>query len=695
MALTHDSAVRSKAKSSRSELRVRLVMALLGVMLVVTAGQAAVRLQAGAPLRTLSFDIPFFFHSSGTPDDIRIVYLDELEGKDTLKRSVQVDLLNRLADAGAKAVIYDVVFDVPSPDPAVDEAFAAAIRKFRGVDAEGQPMAGVQQRKVFMAIGREEIKQSGAIGHRLIDPVEVLDDAIDGAGLVVFEHDRNFTVRELNGGTKSDPSMVWAAAKALGADLSEENRTDARWLNFVGRPPASKKDSVPILSLTARDVLDWTAPGFFSGKIVVIGGKPGIVGAALGEDLFSTPYHRFDLAKDMPLVSGVELQATSLANYLRGNWITAAGVKFDLVMVSVVGAVAALLLSWLRPAAGFLLAFSTTLIGIAAGVLMISYGNFWCLWSVPAFLQIPVAWSWGTGSHFYVERHFRLKLDEEQRRLHDAFSKYLSPQMLDRLIEEGFQPEPGGETVPATMLFTDLENFTDMCERVADPKKIVGTLNDYFERAVEHIFQHHGVVIKFIGDAIFAEWGAPVPDPDGPRRAVHAAWDLFQGIRLMVDGQEMVTRIGIHHGNVVAGNVGSHRRVDFTLIGDAVNLAARLESMNKALGTNILLSGELASQLGDTFRLRRVGNFKVKGRQSMTTAYELLGPAIQDSPPPWIAAYHDALAHLEKGDVSAATAGFDGVMAMRGGNDGPSRFFLKLIHAGGMLEDGICTLTDK
>ena len=385
--------------------------------------------------------------------------------------------------------------------------------------------------------------------------------------------------------------------------------------------------------------------------MVVVGAKPGIVGAAAGLDLFATPYHRFDLRGDLPLTSGVEIQATGLANLLGRNWLVRSNPRISTTGWSrlpefspdsrftrlrpVRGMFVALL--W-HPASGRAGTFPSTTSGC----------GFHGAWSHFCRSRWPCVW--GTATHFYVERFFRVKLDEEQRQLRDAFAKYLSPQMLERLTAEGFQMRVGGEKVEAAMMFTDLENFTNMCERVGDPERIVGTLNDYFERTTSHIFDHDGVVIKFIGDAIFAVWGAPIREPDAALKAARAAWKLFQSDKLVVDGVTLRTRIGVHFGEVVAGNIGSARRVDYTLIGDAVNLSARLESLNKTLGTNILISDEVQQRLGGEFRTRLVGRFKVKGRREVTVIHELLGPVVRPGEPEWISFYHQALeAYAQQG----------------------------------------------
>lgn len=694
------SEVEARGKA-RSERTLRALTALAGVTLAILAGWLAL-FRPGGSVRTLSYDIPFIAgHRAGGTEDVRIVYIDQLDGA-FVDRSAQAKLLDQLDRAGARAVVYDLIFDLPSQDPAVDREFAAAMLRFRGVDEDGGPVAGRPRRHVFLACGRQTIQQVGVSGEQLIPPTDELLAAADDFGLVALVHDQKFTVRELNTGTADEPSVTWKAAVALGAPLDEAERLAPRWLNYAGPPPnpketdeerREKRQGIP--SFNASDLLRGEPPGFLRDKVVVVGAKPGMTGAAAGQDLFSTPFHRADLRGDLLLMSGVEIQATLLANLLRENWLVRSDLRRDPWLVGLAGLLAGLLFSRLRPLPGLLVALLVVLALIAAGTLAVHFKRLWFPWSIAAFVQVPVAVVWGTAAHFCIERFFRVKLGEEQRQLRDAFAKYLSPQMLDRLTAEGFKMRVGGEKIEAAMVFTDLENFTNMCERVGDPERIVATLNDYFERTTAHIFDHDGVVIKFIGDAIFAAWGAPLAEPQAALKAARAAWKLSQSDDLRIDGLPLRTRIGVHFGEVVAGNIGSARRVDYTMIGDAVNLSARLESLNKTLGTHILISEEVRVRLGGEFLTRLVGRFKVKGRREVTAIHELLGPMPDGGEPDWVHRYGQALAAYAEHDMERARRLFLETAACRGMEDGPSRFFLRRIEAGEGSQGGIVEMTEK
>ncbi len=680
--------LKSSRMIRRTECNTRIVAALVGTLLAVSAGLIGLN-RPGKSIVTLSYDMPFMVHRAGGGSDIRIVYIDKLTQEGRLDRTSQAALLDVLGNAGAKAVLYDIFFKNPS---AVDTELAMAIRRFRGVDQEGKPLQGSPQRHVFLACGRESLGQTGASGNHLVPPNEQLRAAADGFGITSWDDDELYTIRRIPSGTDADEPLISKTAKALGARLDERSSKETRWVNFVG-PPAS--DS--FLSCDATSVL---APGFnpqiFRDKVVVIGGKPGILGQALRFDLFLTPFHRFQMGRKLPYMSGVEIQANGLANLMQGNWLERSSPGFDQIFVILTGIMAGVGFTFLRPARGILSATTAIIACGISGVLSIHYGRIWFPWSVVAFVQIPLALVWGVAAHSYVERYFRLKVTAEQMALREAFAKYLSPQMLDRMTTQDFSTHLGGEKVPAAIMFTDLEGFTDMCERVRDPARIVEILNEYFQRTTGSIFDHDGVIIKFLGDSIFAAWGVPLADSHAPAKAARAAWRLFENDKFFVEGVELRTRIGLHFDEVVAGNVGSIRHMDFTLIGDAVNLTSRLESLNKMLGTHILMSEAVQSSLEGEFRSRRVGKFRFKGRTQFTVVHEMIGPIIEHREPEWIGKYHLAIEALEANDTLKAQVLFNDVIASRGKHgDGPSRFFVNLIESKQIPENGVVDLKEK
>lgn len=376
--------------------------------------------------------------------------------------------------------------------------------------------------------------------------------------------------------------------------------------------------------------------------------------------------------------------------------IARSGHVFELIFIIITGILIVVGLPRHRPIPSFIMSIFGILAFGLVGVLAAHYCKIWFPWSVAAFLQIPLALFWTTAAQLQIEQFYRKKLVAETSEMRSAFARYISPQMLKRLTGEGFNTHLGGEKIEAAIMFTDIEAFPDMCERVGDPQRIVETLNGYFELITGSIFDADGVIIKFIGDAIFAAWGAPLPDPGGPLKAARAAWQIHQSGQLLVDGQELRTRIGLHFGEVVAGNLGSNRRVDYALIGDAVNLASRLNDLNKQLGTYILISGAVQAFLDNEFLTRRVGKFLVNGRMEAIVIHELLGPFNENQETEWIDEYGLALEALDKGDTANSLEHFSKVNAMRGKNgDGPSRFFHELLIAGTPIHNGVVELGRK
>jgi adenylate cyclase len=223
---------------------------------------------------------------------------------------------------------------------------------------------------------------------------------------------------------------------------------------------------------------------------------------------------------------------------------------------------------------------------------------------------------------------------KERDKLRTTFGKYMTASVMEHLMAG--KVALGGESLEVTILFTDIRSFTTLSEKM-DPQQLVGLLNEYFTEMVGIVMEMDGVVDKYIGDAIMAVFGAPVPKPEDPVNAVRAAVHMRRALqhlnnRLAERGiPALRTGIGIHTGPVVAGNIGSERRMEYTVIGDAVNLASRLESNTKDLGCNVLISEDTYEKVKHVVQARQVKEITVKGRKQPVMTYEVLG--LQGEPP--------------------------------------------------------------
>ena len=222
---------------------------------------------------------------------------------------------------------------------------------------------------------------------------------------------------------------------------------------------------------------------------------------------------------------------------------------------------------------------------------------------------------------------------KERDKLRTTFGKYMTASIVEHLLAG--KVALGGESLKVTILFTDIRSFTTISEKM-DPQQLVGLLNEYFTAMVGIVMSEGGVVDKYIGDAIMAVFGAPVPKPDDAVNAVRAAVKMRRAledlnVRLAARGMARLrTGIGIHTGQVIAGNIGSERRMEYTVIGDAVNLASRLESCTKDLAVDVLISEDTYALTKHVIEARAMREITVKGRGAPVMIYEVLG--IQGEP---------------------------------------------------------------
>jgi adenylate cyclase len=249
-----------------------------------------------------------------------------------------------------------------------------------------------------------------------------------------------------------------------------------------------------------------------------------------------------------------------------------------------------------------------------------------------------------------------------------AFRKYLPSDVVKNLVAQGIKARPGGTIRPLTILFTDIAGFTGLSERMRD--RTVELLGSYLDLMSREIHSHHGTIDKFIGDAVMAFWGAPAANAnhafDACRAALACQEALARSGILDDQGDPLSVRIGINSGNVLVGNIGSDARLNYTAIGDAVNLASRIEGANRLYGTGIIIGEATRREAGDAISVRELDRIAVYGRSEGTAIYELLG-LIQGggSPPGWVAFYERGLEAYRARNFSKAIELFERVLAMR------------------------------
>jgi len=389
-------------------------------------------------------------------------------------------------------------------------------------------------------------------------------------------------------------------------------------IGFVGPP-----DTVPRLS--CRRLLRpgaAAAPEIqaLKGKVAIIAYEPSGI-----QDIHATPYAMGLVPGGGDYMTGPEVHANIVETVLTGRYprsLEGAGPALILLLAAVAGVALFLSLStWRGLAAAVLLA---VLLAVAA------YRGFL------ADLILPAAASQVALGLAYVGV-LGLKLageERERRRLRQIFGRYVSQEVVEKLLASGGHPDLGGEGYRVTVLFSDIRNFTTLSEKLS-AREVVEALNTYFSRAVEPILAAGGTVDKFIGDAVMAVFGAPVAYPDHARRALGAALALVKTadefrawMRSRFPGRDLPefrVGVGLHTGEAIVGNLGSPKRLEYTAIGDTVNTASRLEGLCKDLGWTIVASRAVLAASGPGVVVGGEAVRQVKGRREPVAVVEILG----------------------------------------------------------------------
>jgi adenylate cyclase len=535
-------------------------------------------------------------------------------------REVWALLLDRLFGAGARAVMFDFVSNPPNEGDAI---FHDALDRYRDRVVIG---ANFDFSKGMQAV----LPNAG-----LIPPPALQDDRV---GFVIFFSDpldrkvrsvRYMVSDRLLAGQESDPSaeVYYAMSARMLKKIGHEK--DVFWDFMPHQFRFGANDAY--LAQPLYEVFDpkiWQAPipassdsgsgfgngVFFKDKIVVVGAS-----SQIAHDFVPTP-----MSPDTP---GPTLHIHAMAATIDHDFLHPTSERTDLVLVAAAAALAGVLIAFVRRPLVCLI----TLLAVGAAYLAfarVAYDRTGLLvLVVPVLSGFLVAGFLSLGFEFVLERMEKLRT---RRTLERYVSKNLVKEILDN--PDSFYSSLRGVRLPATVLFSDIIGFTTLTES-ADPEKLVSQLNEYLSRMTATVFENNGTLDKFIGDAVMAVWGnvSSRGVAEDAKAGARAALAMRRELRVLNEKwalQEIAPfhiGIGLNHGDVLVGNIGSQEKADPTVIGDAVNLASRLEALTRTYAVDILVGARAAELIRDEFDLRSVALVQVKGKTQPVETFTLIG----------------------------------------------------------------------
>lgn len=569
-------------------------------------------------------------------------------------------LIDNLNEAGARAIGFDVLFNKPDRyDLAHDTVFASALKEHKNVILSGVISSDLKRVGDYGTL-REAPSTSGSRSShiQLKEPIPVLkENNPNRMGLVTVERDMDGFLRRYLFAQKFMQDRYYmfgfeVLKEYLGKDSVEVSNSEEYFSYGPYRIPKYNNRSMMINyyggagtfpSYSFDEVIDDSTfttnmekeafemntfddpqmgllhQGIFKDKIVLIGST-----MKEHHDLFLTPYSSAEL---MP---GVETHANAIQTILEGNYIYNSEFHHNVLIMALLGVLVIIVSFFTRSSLGFV--FMSALFGGYAVLFTYLFINHQILLQLTGPL-LAIITGYITTTTYEVITEQR-----EKRRIKNMFASYVSPELVNQMVESAEEPQLGGDEVYVTAFFSDIQSFSAFSEKL-EPKKLVALMNEYLSAMTDIVTEEHGTLDKYIGDAIVAFYGAPVPQEDHAYRACvssqlmqHKLVDLRKKWRAEGDKWpeivgNMRNRIGLNTGWMVTGNMGSSRRFNYTMMGDNVNLAARCESGAKAYGAYTMVTEDTkndAEKFGDSCVFRFLDRIVVVGRSEPVNVYEIV-----------------------------------------------------------------------
>jgi adenylate cyclase len=560
------------------------------------------------------------------PDDrIKIVKIDNKSldaiGKFPWDRKVYAQIIEKLESSGVAAIGIDVVMAEPSKDPAEDKALSDVLKKYKNVimpvqinypakqETAGQlipekvdyPSSTLTTNREQMAHINVFIDQDGK-ARKL--PVGLPDDNnnyIPAFSVALA----NFVLSAEEKVTRDAQSGYWMR----GASVIPTNERNQVATEFYSEPRQEVDADTGYEMLSFVDVLNSTKPLPLEGAIVLIG--PFVTAM---QDEYPTPVSSVKMF-------GIEIHANMIQTLLENKFYTETSEPVGIAIIIIIAVLAILLFERFR---------GKTAVFIFIG-LFVLYGLLWVSFYITASILMPLLYPmfalttiyiWSIVSHYLEER-------KERSRVTNIFGRFVAQSVVDELLQSGEDVKLGGSRKDISLIFVDIRGFTPMSEKL-EPEQVIQVLNEYLDVCTKAIFKFNGTLDKFMGDGVMAMFGAPISFDNHPEMAIRSALemksqaDILEKKLIEKYGIGVKFGLGINSGPAVVGNIGSEGlRLDYTAIGDTVNLSARLESNAKP--GQILISEQTYERVKDLFLIEAVGEIKVKGKEKPVMVYEVLG----------------------------------------------------------------------
>ncbi len=589
-------------------------------------------------------------------------------------RTLYARLIDTLKAANAREIVFDVGFFEPAPG---DEELARAIRDARDVV---QPLVGMPEDQGGAGLTR--LRTAGMPRAELLPGTALMGAAnviADGDGSVrtiplAFDVDGqkvpSLSLAGVAVALRQDQSLQLNQSPPVfrfaGRDIPVTERVGMR-VNYVG-PPSFPEGPQTFKTVSIVDAIEGRVdPATFDDKRIFVG----LLGAQGFADDYWTPVSTTQTGK----MAGVEIHVNAAATLEKAAFITPENPRVTIAIVLLFAVITGFASARFGIVKGLGVVIGLALLYLAIAGQMFDRGQLVNLVYPLLALALPYA---GTATYYVVfeERHARF--------LRGAMGRYLSPSVMEEIVLRPELLRLGGEKRDMTVMFSDIRGFTSFAEEL-DPQELVTLLNEYLTAMTNVIYRHDGVLDKYMGDAIMAFWNGPVSQPDHARRGCLAGLDMLQTLKELHERWSdrgippLNMGVGVNTGAMSVGNMGSDTRFDYTVMGDAVNLASRLEGTNKEYATNIVISQMTLDEVkSEGFVVRFLDLVTVKGKAQPVAVYELIGRAGEFGPftPELLDVYERGIYLYRRQRFAEAEAAFQYVLTARG-EDGPAAMYLE------------------